>query len=168
MEMTEQPTQPFFYGPFLEAACFCEKVLIEQDGVKSAIRIIDRINRTVVGPNPPPSMEPFDYQLSMLLKFKSGSARGPMELRLGLEKPSGESPAPQTQTVFFEGDDDRGVDIVANFAVQFDMPGLYWFEVALDNIRVTRLPLRVIYLPQTRRIPGQSGGPPPSQESPRS
>ena len=53
----------FEQGPYLSAAFFCEKVLVEQDGVKSAIRIVDRVTRTVVHPNPPPEMEPFDYDM---------------------------------------------------------------------------------------------------------
>ena len=41
---------PFATGPYLEAAFFCEKVLQEIDGTKSAIRIVDRINRQIPGP----------------------------------------------------------------------------------------------------------------------
>ena len=37
-------------GPFLQSALICEKVLQEQDGVLSAIRIIDRIY-FVIGPD---------------------------------------------------------------------------------------------------------------------
>ena len=61
-------------GPYLSAAFLCEKVLEEKDGVKSAIRIIDRVTRTAVGPNPPMEMEPFQYNIVLLLKFKSGLA----------------------------------------------------------------------------------------------
>lgn len=39
-----------FGGPFLSAALLCEKVLVEQDGIKSAIRIIDRVTHAVLGP----------------------------------------------------------------------------------------------------------------------
>ena len=42
---------PFDQGPYLSAALLCEKVLEEKDGVKSAIRIIDRVTRTVTGPS---------------------------------------------------------------------------------------------------------------------
>ena len=47
--------------------------------------------------------------------------------------------------VNFEGDDDRGINIVANinFAVQEE--GLYWFTVLLENQSVTRVPLRILY-----------------------
>lgn len=66
----------FEQGPYLSAAVICEKVLEETNGVKSAIRMIDRITRTEIGPNPPPDMIPFEYNLCLLVKFKAGRARG--------------------------------------------------------------------------------------------
>jgi len=96
-----QPT--FSQGPFLQAAFLCEQVLDEKDGVKSAIRIVDRLIRSVSAPEPPEVMEPFDYTTKMLLKFKSGSARGSQPLSIRLEKPSGESLPPDVRDVYFEG-----------------------------------------------------------------
>ena len=58
--MTEN--QPFNRGPYLAVAVFCEKVLVERDGVTSAIRLVDRVNRSAVGPESPEVMEPFDYE----------------------------------------------------------------------------------------------------------
>ena len=152
---------PFEGGPYLAAAILCEKILVEADGVKSAIRIIDRINHTVVGPDPPKAMEAFDYQLNLLLKFKSGMARGPMSLEVRFMKPSGESPSPTRQTVNFEGEDDRGVDIIANLQLKLDQAGLHWFDISLEGERVTRVPLRVVYLSQVRQVTAPPEGPSP-------
>lgn len=149
-------------GPYLSAAFLCEKLLEEKDGVKSAIRIIDRVIHTVFHPSPPEQMEPFDYPICLYIRLKSGAARGPMSLRVTLVKPSGESPPPLEQTVVFEGEEDRGVDSVGNLTIQFDQPGIYWFDVELGGVQLTRIPLRVVYVPQPRRIHGQSGGPPPA------
>lgn len=150
-------SQPFEKGPYLSAAFLCEKVLTEQDGVKSAIRIIDRVTHTVGSPSPPEQMEPFDYELAMLIRFKSGWARGPHSLQVNLIKPSGESPPPVERELNFEGEEDRGVDLVANLVMRFEVPGIYWFEVYLNNVRLTRIPLRIIYLRQvTRKPPGPS------------
>jgi hypothetical protein len=135
-------------GPYLSAALLCEKVLAEAEGVKSAIRIIDRITRTAVGPEPPEQMKPFTHQLYFLVRLKSGSARGPKNLEIRLTKPSGESPPSARQTVNFEGEDDRGLDVVAEMQMELDQVGLYWFDVYLDNERLTRVPLRVVYLRQ--------------------
>lgn len=162
--MTTQGT--FDRGPFLLAALLCEKVLQEQDGVKSAIRIIDRVTHTVVGPNPPSEMDPFDYDAALLLRLKSGSARGLHTLGIRLVKPSGESPTPMTQSVIFEGEEDRGVDVVVNLRIRFDQSGIYWFQISLNNVRLTQVPLRVVYMPETRQIGGQGEGQPPAQELP--
>ena len=145
---------PFERGPYLLVACLCEKVLEEKDGVKSAIRIIDRVTHTVVSPSPPDEMEPFDYELTLLIKLKSGYARGPYPLEVRLVKPSGESPVPMMQTVNFEGEEDRGIDVVGHMRIKFDMTGLYWFQISLGEVRLTQIPLRIIYLPQVRQVPG--------------
>ena len=156
-------SQPFQEGPYLSAAIICEKVLVEQDGVKSAIRIVDRVTRQTVGPNPPQEMEPFDYDMTMLIRFKSGRARGNYPLEIQLVKPSGESPTPFRQTILLEGEEDRGMDIVTNMRIRFDQAGIYWFNIILDEVRLTRIPFRVIYLPQIRQMSAPSGGPPPAQ-----
>ncbi len=158
--VTSQPVQE---GPYLSAAIICEKVLVEQDGVKSAIRIVDRVTRQAIGPNPPQEMEPFDYDMTMLIRFKSGKARGTYPLEIQLVKPSGESPTPFKQTILLEGEEDRGLDIVTNMRIRFDQTGIYWFNIILNEVRLTRIPFRVIYLPQIRQMSAQSGGPPPAQ-----
>lgn len=66
-------------GPFLLAALLCERVLLEPDGVASAIRIVDQLvpdeallkGAVVV----PPVM-----QLSLLVILKSGTAPGGADL----------------------------------------------------------------------------------------
>lgn len=154
---------PFERGPYLTAAFICEKILEEKDGVKSAIRIIDRVIRTAVGPSPPKEMEAFDHDLTLLIRMTSGMARGSYTLEIRLVKPSGESPPPMTQTVHFEGEEDRGIDVVVGMRIKLDMTGVYWFQIKLDEVRLTQIPLRVIYLPQVRALSGtDSGGRPPS------
>jgi len=152
-------SQTFQEGPYLLAAIICEKVLVERDGVKSAIRIIDRVTRQAVGPSPPPEMEPFDYEMTLLIRFKSGRARGTFNLEIQLVKPSGESPTPMSRTILFEGEEDRGSDIVANMRIKFDQIGIYWFNIILNGVRLTRIPFRVVYLPQVRQTSAASGPP---------
>ena len=140
-------------GPFLAAAFLCEKVLIENDGVKSAIRIIDRTTRTVAQPNPPAEMEPFDHQLVLFLKFKIGRARGPYDLSVRLIKPSAESSEILLQTINFEGEDHRGVDVDINLSMKLEMPGHYWLDISLSSVRMTRVPFQVVYQPIRRGPP---------------
>ena len=150
----------FERGPYLSAALLCEKVLDEKDGVKSAIRIIDRVTRTYVGPNPPAEMEPFNYNVVLLIKFKSGWARGVHTVKIQTAKPSGELAPPIINSVLFEGEEDRGVDIVGNMVIRLDQTGIYWIYIYLNDIRITQIPLRVTYIPQVRQARGDI----PSQE----
>lgn len=157
---------PFERGPYLSTALLCERVLVEQDGAKSVIRIVDRITRTVGGANPPEDMPPFNYDVSMLIKLKSGWARGAYPLRVNLVKPSGESPTPLQRTVYFEGEEDRGVDIVANMRIKLDMTGIYWFHVYVGDVRMTQIPMRVVYIPQITQQQNHGGNSPTGQEPP--
>jgi len=152
----------FERGPYLSAALLCEKVLIEQDGVKSAIRIVDRVNRTASGPNPPAEMVPFDYDIVLLIKFKSGWARGVYTVKIQIAKPSGELTPEILHSALFEGEEDRGVDIIANMRIKFDQTGIHWIYIYLDDIKITQIPLRVTYIPQVIRVKGLGGN--PSQE----
>lgn len=158
--------EPSRQGPFLSAAVICERVLDEKDGVKSAIRIVDRVTRTAIGPSPPEEMEPFDWEGALFIRLKSGWARGSYPVTIQLVKPSGESPVPIHQTVLFEGEEDRGVDIVARMTIKFDQTGIYWFKMYLKDSLLTQIPLRVIYMPQVTQIPRPPGGFPPTQEPP--
>ena len=135
-------------GPYLVAALLCERVLEEKDGVKSAIRMIDRLIRKATGPNPPTAMEPFDHETVLLIRLKSGNVRGVYPLKLTFVAPSGESPAPLTISVNFEGEEDRGVDIVTHVHTRFETPGIYWIELHIKEDFLTRIPLRIVYIPQ--------------------
>lgn len=152
----------FERGPYLSAAFLCEKVLVEQDGMKSAIRIIDRVTRTYVGPNPPREMEPFDYDVVLLIKFKSGWARGVHTVKIQTAKPSGELTPEIINSVLFEGEEDRGVDIIGNISIKLDQTGIYWMYIYLNDTRITQIPLRVTYIPQVRQTKGRGDN--PSQE----
>ena len=152
----DESTVPPLLGPFLGASFLCEKVLLESDGVASVIRIVDRLIHQPLADDPHGAMEPFPHELSLFLMFKAGAARGPMSLEVRLEKPSGESGAPFLQTVNFEGDGDRGINVITKVNASWDMPGLYWFDVLLDGSRVTRIPLRVVYSPRIRQTKTQN------------
>lgn len=133
-------------GPYLSAALICERVLQEQDGVLSAIRIIDRVYFLADEDGTPVSpQQPF----TLLLSFKAGEARGRYAVRLVMEKPSGEQGPEITASVHFEGED-RGVNVVIPTVLQVDQEGLYWFDVFFEKERVTRIPMRAIYQPQPK------------------
>ncbi len=144
-------------GPYI-TALLCEKVLEEKDGIKTAVRIIDRVTHVRVGPDPPSTLPPFDYQLALFMKLTSGATRGLYSIVVRLVAPSGDSNEVIRQAINFEGDDDRVGDLVCKMKLRFEMAGVYWFEIFLDDRGktdlLTRLPFRVIYMPQIR--PGSS------------
>ena len=148
-------------GPYI-TALLSEKVLEEKDGIKTAVRIIDRVTHVRVGPDAPPTLPGFDYALALLIKLTAGSTRGLYSVVVHLVAPSGESKEVLRQSVNFEGGDDRGGDIVAQLQMRIDMTGVYWFEILLDDQGrtelLTRLPFRVVYLPQVSPKPSSAPG----------
>lgn len=135
-------------GPHLAAAFFCERVLQEQDGVLSAIRLIDRLTRVQTGPQAPPDMEPFAHILTILIVFKSGQARGRFTVTLQPETPAGVQLDAVDLPVQLSGGEEQGANIVLNIPFTFEQEGLYWFDVSFEGNLVTRMPMRVLYQPQ--------------------
>jgi hypothetical protein len=146
----------------------CERVLQEQDGVLSVIRVIDRLMLGSVGPDAPDEMPPLPVNFTLLVMLKAGDARGRFRVRLALEAPSGQAmPAEATLPVLFEGEGDRGVNLIIPVGFQAEQEGLYWFDVWFGDPRfseqeelLTRVPVRIVYQPQ--RI-GSGPTEPPSQ-----
>jgi hypothetical protein len=131
-------------GPWVQTALFCEKVLEDKEGVLSLIRVVDRVNRFAMGPASTGQMEPFDYQLMLVIALKPGEATGSATLEIGMQSPDGLThPGPQV-SVLFEGPD-RGVAAVLPTQFRFDQVGLYWFNVRCDGDLLSRIPLRVVY-----------------------
>lgn len=136
------------YGPYLVAALFCEKVLQEKDGVNSAIRIIDRVTRTLITDDPPKTMEPFPTQFAFLLILKTGENSGLTEIELIPCNPDNKRFPALRRTVNLDPPSYKGVNLVVNVAITFDKPGPWWFEVKINNQLRTKVPLEVVYLPQ--------------------
>jgi hypothetical protein len=111
-------------GPYIQTACICERVLQEQDGVLSAIRIIDRAVVNVPASRSPDTVPPFALTHTLLICLKSGEARGSMSLHLSVEQPNGIRTPDQILPVFFEGED-RGVNLILPMQLQLPHAGLY-------------------------------------------
>lgn len=133
---------PVSGGPYLAAAFFCEKVLREADGVLSFIRVVDRWNVT----GPAEQMPPTIIQTNLVVMMKSGIHRGSSQITITPTSPSGRVMSPVTLPTIFEGDDDHGSAVIAQFGFPVQEAGLYWFDVAVDSQPITKIPLRVAYL----------------------
>lgn len=132
-------------GPYLQAAFFCERLLEEADGVRSAIRIVDTV--IIQGGESSPEAAPATVNLTLFIAFKAGQARGSHDLTVEMEEPSEDDARHErkryTQPIIFDSTWDQGVTIVMPVAMTAVDAGLYWFTVALSGRFVTRVPLRV-------------------------
>lgn len=139
---------PITGGPYLASAFFCEKVLREQDGVLSIVRIVDRWN--IQGPTQ--EMVPTVIQAFLVILFKSGTYRGQAQLTITPISPSNVRMQPIMLPVLFEGEDERGAGIVVPMGFPVQEHGTYWFEVAttfpggLPPQVATAIPMKVAYL----------------------
>src|SRR5262245_26553094 len=162
-------------GPHLAVAVFCERLLQEKDGVPSLMRMVDVLT-VRKPPDPMPlgtdglPMRPMTTT-TVVIVFKSGDAKGERVLRIDAESPSGEVKRGPENTVHFLGDE-KGINLHGEVPVDISEEGLYWFDVFMDDQRVTRMPLRIVYQkpPETQTTPpadspGKDSPPPKDQES---
>lgn len=149
---------PVTGGPYLQVALFCEKVLREVDGVVSLIRIVDKWTVNGVAEVMPLTV----IQTTLVIMMKSGIHRGSSQVTVTPTSPSGKLMQAITLPTIFEGDDDRGIALIAGIGFPVQEDGLYWFEVAVDGQAFTKLPLRVAYL-RAAPIPNLPPRPPNPQ-----
>ncbi|MBA3884573.1 MAG: hypothetical protein H0X67_02435 [Acidobacteria bacterium] len=139
----DQPSLPgstVLAGPFVGVAVFCEKVLREADGVLTLVRVVDRITFQIQASTP----EPPAYPLYAVVMLKAGDARGTFDVSIRSEGPSGQDLGTVKAPLLFEGFD-RGVNLILQLPFQPAEEGLHWFEVAVDQQVLTRIPLRAVY-----------------------
>ena len=142
----------FEQGPYVQVAAFCEQVIEDKTGVISLIRVIDTVTHRETRPDAPEEMPPVPYRMKLVLMLKAGRARGRHDVRIVPELPSGETKNPISFSVQMEGEN-RGQNVIADFAFTFTLEGLYWFNVYLGDAVLTRMPFQVRYVrvavPQT-------------------
>ena len=138
--MPEAPT-----GPFVQAALFADMILEDKTGTLSVIRIIDRINHVAGGPNPPEDLQPFGQQLNALISLKPGRSMGRQNFTLTMEKPDAQQEPVAQGSFNFSGGPNQGASLQLVLHVTLDQEGVYYFDFAVDNHILTRMPLEVIY-----------------------
>lgn len=132
--------------PYLIAAIFCEKLLLEQDGVASAIRIVDKLLVKELSKKDGAPAGAV-YALTILLMFKSGGYKGPAKVQLVPNRPSGETSKKIEQEVAMPEQANAGANLVLTIPFAPSEEGVYWFDVLLNGTLVTRMPLEVQVLP---------------------
>lgn len=143
-------------------AVLCEKVLTEQDGVVSIIRVIDRLTQTTTGPEAPDNMPPFiTDNLTMVVAVRADQARGRFGIKVRPEAPGGIQLPPVEQAITISPGP-NGINLVMPLVLPIGAEGVYWFDVFLaargeqtDKL-LTRVPLEVVYSPQRTAAPPAS------------
>jgi hypothetical protein len=128
-------------GQHLSIAVLCEKILQEQDGGISLIRVFDRYNV----PEPTETVPVLTIPLTLVVLMRSGIFRGPSTLKIQGYSPSGQALPPIEVPMLFEGDDERGALVAVNIGFAAKEQGLHWFDVSVDDQPKTRIPLRIVF-----------------------
>jgi hypothetical protein len=145
-------------GPYLQLAALCEKVLTEQDGVLSLVRVIDRltVNVQMIGPSgmEAPALVTPPVQLTLALAFKSGEYQGTLPLKVRIETPSSFKWPEFSVDLYFQGAE-VGANVIAPMQFPAQDEGIYWFVVELGDELMTRIPLRVVKQTSSQTLPPQ-------------
>lgn len=136
--------QPYEEGPYVQVACLCKMIIRADDNSLSVIKIIDTVTHTQAGPTPPKDMPIFTYDMVLLLSLKAGKARGRSTLKITPELPNGSTKPPIERSIHFEGEE-KGINFNVNMNFVFEQEGLYWFNVFVDEIKISAIPMRVKY-----------------------
>jgi hypothetical protein len=108
------------------------------------------VDRFIV-PGDSEEMPPAILQFVVYISFKSGFLRGKQKIVLRPKSPTGKELPAMEFPVLFEGDDDRGPAFGFGVHWAVEEEGVYWWDVLVNDVLVTRMPLRVIY--QRMRLP---------------
>jgi hypothetical protein len=132
---------PLLMRPHLLIAALCERFILEGDGTLTMFRIIDRFAVNGTTEEFPPTL----LQFTIVVKFASGSMRGRYNLSLMPIDPDKVPMQTFTYSLLFEGDDERGIQLVGPVGISVKQEGLYWIKVLVEKDEQTMIPFRVVY-----------------------
>src|SRR5690348_2104133 len=129
-------------GPHVAVATLCDRVLHEQDGALSLIRIVDRF--TISGATE--QMPPAQVQTTLVIVFRTGAlAVGAYMIKIRLIHPNAAASLVTEHRAFFDGREEASVNLIASLNLMLKEEGLYWIDVLFEDALVTRIPMRVLY-----------------------
>lgn len=131
-------------GPYLLMAVLCQTAQQDQYGSFSVVNVLEQLVAGTNNPDAPETMPIFRFQGQLAVQFAAGKATGSHTLSIVPIQPSGKRLDSVTQRIQFKGIDHRAT-FISSVSMDIEEEGLYWFNVALDDRVVTRIPLRVRY-----------------------
>jgi hypothetical protein len=123
--------------PFVQAACVCEKLLVETDGVASLVRIFDTVQLTARENQFP------DVVLTGFVSLKSSGQIGTFTVGMRMRRPDGRGGKLLTFSAKFERDG-AGVNTRIDITVKTPVAGLYWFDILWGEDVLTSIPITII------------------------
>lgn len=126
--------------PHVQIAAFCHTVLQEANGTISLIRITDR--HLIQGTTP--ELQPTTINLTLVVILKSGNMECSSTMTICPYDPDENALPMMKMPVLFEGKE-RGVGLISQMALGITKHGLYWFNVLIEEVLLTRIPLRILY-----------------------
>jgi hypothetical protein len=132
--------------PYLCMAILCEQVLIDKDGVLSAVRIVDKVLIKPVVSSTIPGLPKPAVILTGLVGFRSGGFRGNKTVRVVARSPDGKVLIDTAVPAKFQGKKNETFILRANMALEVEKQGLYYIDAFLDGKLVNRIPLEVEHL----------------------
>src|SRR5689334_24382238 len=143
-------------GPYLTAGFICEKVLIERDLVTSFMRTADGVEL------PRPKKEFAEnmvvaLDMKLIIAFKAGDFRREQHLKIEQVLPSGTRAefVPDHVLNFVGPNPESGHTLHVAVHIKWGGEGLYRFDVFLEGVLRTRVPIRVA-LAKTKHGPRSS------------
>ena len=160
MEREIHPYDPNVWdGPWVGAATFCDRLLLEEEGFYSIIRMVDSVTADPAQPSAAGVPAPMQLDLILFIMLRSGVKPSHSQLRVRRNAPNGTAGMTPSQMVDLPGDG-MSVPIQISFHLDFDMPGRYWFDIMLDDLIMSRVPLLVkINQPTNAEVQSEGNAP---------
>jgi hypothetical protein len=131
--------------PLCIAMVVCDQVLIGEDHLVSAIRIVDTIT---VGPETLPK-EPDGIEfpaLRLLAMLKKGDSEGPFDLLLECTDPARKTePIGISEGIALQGGPEAGTNLIVPLRLSNVMEGLYWLQLRVSNCLIAKAPVRLVF-----------------------
>ncbi len=144
--------------PFVQAALLCEKVLVEQDSVLSAVRIIDLMGVSVPANMPPDTPALVGCQLLVMLK--ANGLVGTYDLGIHVFGPTATTPASQIVPVVFIEGHEAGANLNMTMLFNVAQAGPARIDLTWDGEALTSVPFQITRSQAPAATGGSESAPP--------